>query len=49
MPPLSRKRQNRMKHSELFLTAYQVDTDVVLIAASDQKDIKGCLDKQSRD
>lgn len=48
MPPLSRKKQNRIKHSELFLTAYPVDTDVLLIVASDQKDIEGCLDKQSR-
>lgn len=48
MPPLTRKKQNRIKHSELFLTAYPVDTEVVLIAPPDQKNIKGCLDKQSR-
>lgn len=48
MPPLSRRKQNRIKHSELFLTAYPVDTDMVLIDPCDQKDIKGCLKKQSR-
>lgn len=40
------EKQNRIKHSELFLSAFTVKTEVMFIATSDRKGVKGCLDKR---